>query len=69
MLRLAGSLGFLVVGGAHLCESLRVFPAMGWGQERSVGHYLDLSGALLGVVLFPAGVIISVVSAKHRDSN
>jgi len=67
MLRLAGSLGFVIVGAAHVCESLHVFPIMGWGEEHSVGHYLDLSGGLFGIVLFPAGVVISAFSAKRRD--
>jgi len=30
---------------------------MGWGLERSPGHYLDLLGALLGLVLIPASYI------------
>lgn len=69
VLRLAGSFGFLIVGLAHLCESLRLFPVMGWGQARSAGHYLDLSGALLGIVLFPLGLVLAVASAKRRASN
>jgi len=28
---------------------------MGWGLEHSVGHDLDLSGAVLGLTLFPLG--------------
>jgi hypothetical protein len=26
---------------------------MRWGLEHSIGHYLDLSGAVLGLTLFP----------------
>jgi hypothetical protein len=34
--------GFLVVVVlAHLCEALHLLPSMGWGLDRSPGHYLD----------------------------
>jgi hypothetical protein len=27
---------------------------MGWGLKHSLGHYLDLSASILGLVFFPA---------------
>ena len=57
LLQLCGASGLLVVGGAHVCEALHLLPWMGWGLERSPGHYLDLLGALLGLVLIPASYI------------
>jgi len=39
----------------HLCEALHVFPWMRWGDAHSVGHYLDLWSAVLGLTLFPVG--------------
>lgn len=53
-----GAFGLLVVIAAHICEALRFFPQMGWGQPHSVGHYLDLSGAILGVMLVPLGYLL-----------
>ena len=57
VLQLLGTTGAVVVALTHFCEALHIFPSMHWGQERSVGHYLDLSGALLGIILVPGGGI------------
>ena len=45
----AGS--FVVVAVVHVFEALGIFSAAGWGQPASVGHYIDLAAALLGVAL------------------
>lgn len=58
LLQLLGAASFLLVIFAHLSEALQWFPAMGWGQEHSVGHYLDLVGATLGATLFPLGYLL-----------
>jgi hypothetical protein len=51
--------GFLVmVVLTHLCEGLHLFPGMDWGAEHSVGHYLDLWSAGLGLTLFPVGYLL-----------
>jgi hypothetical protein len=39
----AGCLALVVL--AHICEALRLFPAMGWGEQQSLGHYLKTLGA------------------------
>jgi|SRR4029453_11505889 hypothetical protein len=39
----------LVVVLTHACEAFRLFPWMHWGAEHSVGHYVDLSSAVLDV--------------------
>ena len=46
-LQLFGAVCLLVVVLAHVAEALRLFPAMRWGEPDSVGHYLDLSSAVL----------------------
>jgi hypothetical protein len=58
LLQLLGAVSFLLVIFAHISEALQWFPAMGWGQEHSVGHYLDLAGASLGATLFPLGYLL-----------
>ena len=58
LLQLLGASSFLLVIFAHLSEALQWFPAMGWGQEHSVGHYLDLASATLGATLFPLGYLL-----------
>lgn len=59
----AGALCFGVVVLTHIAEALHVFPAMGWGEPHSIGHYIDLSSAVAGAVFFAAG-ILSRVHAK-----
>jgi len=52
-LQLLGAGCLLIVVLTHFCEALHLFPWMHWGDERSVGHYLDLASAVLGLTLFP----------------
>jgi hypothetical protein len=42
----------------HVAEALHLFPAMRWGAPDSLGHYLDLSSAVLGVTFVPIGYIL-----------
>jgi hypothetical protein len=60
-LQLAGAGCLLVVVLAHIFEALHALPWMGWGTEHSVGHYLDLSSAILGLTLFPLGYFFHAV--------
>jgi succinate dehydrogenase/fumarate reductase cytochrome b subunit len=60
-LQLLGTGCLMVVVLAHICEAVRVFPWMHWGEEHSAGHYLDLASAMLGLTLFPVGYFLLVV--------
>lgn len=64
-LQLLGATGFMGVVVAHLCEGLGLFPAMGWGEPDSVGHYLDLGGALTGIVAFPLGYLLHALERRR----
>ena len=64
-IRLAGATCLLVVVLTHLCEALGLFPVMRWGSPTSPGHYLDLSSALLGLTLLPAGYLGAYLSARR----
>jgi hypothetical protein len=57
VLQLLGAVGLATVVLAHLCEALQILPWMRWRQEHGVGHYLDLSAALVGFALFPLGYL------------
>ena len=58
--------GFLVVVVlTHVAEALHLFPWMHWGQEHSVGHYLDLWSAVLGLTLFPVGYLMHVLTKRY----
>ena len=59
VVQLIGALGLTIVVAAHLCEGLRLLPRMGWGEPHSVGHYVDLSGAAVGIALLPLGYLLS----------
>jgi len=58
----AGCLVMVVI--THLCEALHLFPWMHWGLEQSVGHYLDLGSAVLGITLFPIGYLLHALTDR-----
>jgi hypothetical protein len=62
--QLLGAAALVVVVLAHVFEALRFFPRMGWGSRNSVGHYLDLLCAILGVTFFSLGYLIHAVSTR-----
>ena len=64
-LQLLGATCLVVVVLTHVCEALRLFRWMHWGAEHSAGHYLDLSSAVLGLTLFPAGYLIRLVTKRR----
>ncbi len=57
-IQLTGAGGFAVVVVAHMCEALHLLPWFGWGEEHSVGHYIDLTSAILGLTLLPFGYLL-----------
>jgi fucose 4-O-acetylase-like acetyltransferase len=63
-IQLLGSASLVIVVLTHICEAVRLLPWMHWGAERSAGHYLDLSSAILGVTLFPAAYLIRVFTKR-----
>lgn len=64
-LQLLGAGGLVIVASTHVCEALHLFPWMHWGLDASPGHYLDLSGALLGLTLFPIGYLLHALAKQH----
>jgi hypothetical protein len=52
-LQLLGVGCLVVVVLAHIAEALHLFPWMHWGEEHSVGHYLDLGVLFLASPCFP----------------
>jgi uncharacterized membrane protein len=55
--QLLGAGCLVVVVLTHVAEGFRLFPSMQWGSPTSVGHYLDLSSAVLGLTLLPVGYL------------
>ena len=66
VLQLIGAAGLVLVVLTHLCEAVQLIPWMHWGEEYSLGHYLDLTSALLGITLFPMGYLLHAF-ATGRD--
>jgi hypothetical protein len=58
----------LIVVLTHVAEAFHIFPAMGWGLPNSIGHYLDLVSAILGVALLLIGFIATAL-IRRKDSN
>jgi hypothetical protein len=63
-LQLLGAGCLVVVVLIHVCEALHLFPWMHWGNEHSVGHYLDFWGAVLGLTLFPSGYWLHALTKR-----
>ena len=64
-LQLLGAGCLVMVVLAHLCEALHLFPWMQWGSKSSVGHYLDLWCAVLGLTLFPIGYLLHALTKRR----
>jgi hypothetical protein len=55
LIQLLGAVGLMMVVLTHVSEALHVIGSMRWGKPDSAGHYLDLTSAVLAVVLLPLG--------------
>src|SRR5689334_15854457 len=64
-LQLLGSGCLMVVVLSPICEAVHLFPSMHWGLEHSIGHYLDLSSAGLGLILFPLGYLLYALAYRR----
>jgi hypothetical protein len=65
LLMMTGATCLLTVVLTHVCEALHWFPWMRWGEEHSVGHYLDLSSAILGLLLLFAGILLYALEKRR----
>jgi preprotein translocase subunit SecG len=63
-LQLLGAGCLVIVVLTHVSEALNLFSWMHWGSEDSVGHYLDLSTAILGFTLFPIGYLLHALTKR-----
>ena len=64
-LQLLGAGCLVVVVLTHICEALHLFASMDWGLEHSLGHYLNLWSAVLGITLFPLGYLFHALTKQH----
>jgi hypothetical protein len=68
LLQLLGAGCLVVVVLTHVSEALHLFPWMHWGGNDSVGHYLDLWSAVLGLTLFPLGYLFHALRQERPAS-
>jgi hypothetical protein len=68
LVQVLGAACLIVVVLTHVCEALNLFPSMRWGAEGSIGHYVDLAGAVLGLSLFPIGYLSYAWTKQHRPA-
>jgi hypothetical protein len=66
LLQILGTSGMLIVVLTHICDVFHWFPEMQWGAEHSVGHYLDLAGAIAAATLFPVGYFLYALSQTNK---
>jgi hypothetical protein len=49
-------------------RNIQLFPSMHWGLAHSVGHYVDLWSAGLGLTLFPLGYFLDALTARRAEA-
>ena len=57
---------FAVVALTHVLEAFAIVPSFGWGQAHSIGHFIDLGSASLGLMLVFAGLAVQFVQRPSR---
>ena len=67
-LQLSGSASLIIVVLTHIAETLGMLTSMGWGLPNSAGHYLDFVSAILGLTLFPLGILAEAVARRKNLS-
>lgn len=65
LVQVIGAGCLVVVVLTHVCEALNLFPSMRWGAEDSIGHYIDFSSVVLGLLLFPVGYLFHALGKAH----
>ncbi len=68
LLQLVGAGCLLLVVLTHVLEALDFPRWMHWGRQHSVGHYLDLLSAALGLTLLPAGYLLWRIRRRRVTS-
>jgi uncharacterized membrane protein len=57
-IQLLGAGCLIIVVLAHVAERFDFLPSMGWGLPESIGHYVDLVSAVVGLMLLPVGYLL-----------
>jgi len=57
---------FGVMALTHFFEAFSILPALGWGKPHTIGHFIDLVAAVLGVTLVTASFWLGGVRGDPR---
>ena len=68
LLQLVGAGCLVIVVLTHVFEALDLLPWMQWGRPHSVGHYVDMWSAVLGLTLVPAGYVLRRIRSRRLTS-
>jgi hypothetical protein len=63
-LQVFGAACLMVVVLTHLFEAFNILTELQWGLPNSVGHYLDLWSAIVGLTLFPLGYLWQAIGRQ-----
>ena len=58
---------FGIMALTHFFESFSILPAFGWGRPHSVGHFMDLAAALLGITFVSIGFVVHRRAAPSNN--
>lgn len=58
---------FGVMALTHVFENFSILPELGWGQPHSVGHFIDLIAALLGIALVTTSFLLRHSGRQRSD--
>ena len=58
---------FGVMALTHVFEEFSMLPELGWGRPHSVGHFIDLMAALLGLTLVSTSFLLRRRGHHRKD--
>ena len=68
-LQLVGAASLVVVVLTHVAEAVHAWPSLGWGEAHRIGHYVDLSSAMLGIALVSVGLVVRALRRRGSRRN
>ncbi|HYM24126.1 MAG TPA: hypothetical protein VEU08_12995 [Vicinamibacterales bacterium] len=65
LLQAVSMLCLVVVVLTHVAEGEQWWTSMGWGQPHSVGHYIDLTSAVLTIAFLSISAFLQFASTRR----
>jgi hypothetical protein len=58
---------FGIMALTHVFEAFSIFPWLQWGRPDSLGHFIDLMAAVLGVALVATSLLLSRLARRRGN--